>query len=106
MPVGIGRQARIPDPRQAALRCKPFGRAQGEAFQTRVRGVRFNSLLRQTRYDTLVAMLAAAALLIAMYPDWVPARWPSADPKSLELLANTPVNCLWLERAQWSAEFG
>jgi hypothetical protein len=50
-------------------------------------------------------MLAAAALLIAMYPDWVPARWPSADPKSLELLANTPINCLWLERPQWSADF-
>jgi hypothetical protein len=41
-----------------------------------------------------------------MYPDWVPARWPSADPKSLELLDNTPINCLWLERPQWSAEFG
>ncbi len=40
-----------------------------------------------------------------MYPDLVPARWPSADPKSLELLAGTPVNCLWLERPQWSAEF-
>lgn len=50
-------------------------------------------------------MLAAAALLLAMYPDWVPARWPSADPKSLELLAHTPINCLWLERPQWSAEF-
>ncbi len=51
-------------------------------------------------------MLAAASLLIAMYPDLVPARWPSADVKSLELLANTPINCLWLERPQWSAAFG
>ncbi len=50
-------------------------------------------------------MLAAAALLIAMYPDWVPARWMSGDPKSLDLLANTPINCLWLERPQWSAAF-
>ena len=50
-------------------------------------------------------MLAAAALLIAMYPDWVPARWPSADPKSLELLVDSPVNCLWLERPQWSSAF-
>jgi hypothetical protein len=49
--------------------------------------------------------MLAAALLIAMYPDWVPARWPSSDVKSLELLANTPINCLWLERPQWSAEF-
>jgi len=51
-------------------------------------------------------MLAAAALLIAMYPDWVPARWPSSDLKSLDLLANTPINCLLLERPQWSKEFG
>jgi hypothetical protein len=49
--------------------------------------------------------MLAAVLLIAMYPDWVPARWPSADVKSLELLANTPINCLWLERPQWSAGF-
>ena len=49
--------------------------------------------------------MLAAALVLAMYPDWVPARWSSADPKSLDLLANTPINCLWLERPQWSAEF-
>ena len=48
--------------------------------------------------------MLAAALLIAMYPDWVPMRWPSADPKSLELLAHTPVNCLWLERPEWSSD--
>jgi len=49
--------------------------------------------------------MLAAALVLAMYPDWVPARWMSADPKSLDLLTNTPINCLWLERPQWSAEF-
>src|SRR4051794_33056921 len=49
--------------------------------------------------------MLAAALLIALYPDWVPARWPSSDVKSLELLSNTPINCLWLERPQWSAAF-
>lgn len=48
-------------------------------------------------------MLAAA--LISLYADWVPARWASADPKSLELLTGTPINCLWLERPQWSAAF-
>ena len=56
-------------------------------------------------YSESEPMLAAAALLLAMYPDWVPARWPSADPRSLDLLANTPINCLWLERPQWSAAF-
>ncbi len=49
-------------------------------------------------------MLAAAAL-IALYADWVPARWPSADPKSLELVSGTPVNCLWLDEPQWSPAF-
>lgn len=49
--------------------------------------------------------MLAAALLIAMYPDWVPARWPSSDVKSLDLLSNTPINCLWLDRPQWSAAF-
>jgi hypothetical protein len=39
-------------------------------------------------------MFAAAALLIALYQDWVPARGLSADPKSLDLLASTPINCL------------
>lgn len=49
--------------------------------------------------------MLAAALLIAMYPDWVPARWPSAEVKSLDLLNNSPINCLWLEKPQWSAAF-
>ena len=51
----------------------------------------------------ILTVLATAALLIAMYPDWVPARWKSGDPKSLDLLANTPINCLWLDRPQWSS---
>jgi hypothetical protein len=29
--------------------------------------------------------------------DWVPARWPWSDAKSLELLADSPVNCLLLK---------
>jgi hypothetical protein len=49
-------------------------------------------------------MLAAAAL-ISLYADWVPARWASSDPQSLELLSGTPINCLWLERPQWSNAF-
>jgi hypothetical protein len=35
--------------------------------------------------------------------DWVPARWPWADAKSLDLLDASPINCLLLET--WSAEF-
>src|SRR5689334_19801799 len=38
-----------------------------------------------------------AVMLLAGMPDWIPARWHSADPKSLELLSGTPVNCLLLD---------
>ena len=48
----------------------------------------------------LVLLLAVAAL-----PNWVPARWHSSDPRSLDLLAQTPINCLLLERGDWSAAF-
>ena len=41
-------------------------------------------------------MLLALIVLAAM-PDWVPARWHSTDPKSLELLSGTPINCLLLD---------
>ncbi len=47
-------------------------------------------------------MLPALLLTIAL-ADWVPARWIDRDPKSLELLKETPINCLLLERDQWSA---
>jgi hypothetical protein len=40
-----------------------------------------------------------------MYPDWVPVRWPSGDPKTLDLLNGTAINCLWMERPQWSPQF-
>jgi hypothetical protein len=42
-------------------------------------------------------------LLLAAAPDWVPARWHSADPKSLELLSGTPINCILLDRAEWQS---
>ena len=46
-----------------------------------------------------------AFLLMAAAPDWVPARWQSGDPKSLELIAQTPINCLLVERSNWAAAF-
>jgi hypothetical protein len=48
----------------------------------------------------LLAFLLAAGLAA-----WVPARWHSSDPKSLDLVAATPVNCLLLEREAWKPEF-
>ena len=50
-------------------------------------------------------LLALLALAIAPPSDWVPARWPTNDLKSLELVRDTPVNCLVLEPATWSREF-
>ncbi len=51
-------------------------------------------------------MLALAlALAVSGVADWVPARWPSSDPNTLELLKDTPVNCLLMERPGWSREF-
>ena len=44
-------------------------------------------------------------LLIAASPEWIPARWQSSDPKSLELVAETPINCLLLEKSEWSPAF-
>lgn len=46
-----------------------------------------------------------AFLLVAALGDWVPARWASNDVKSLDLLAETPVNCVLVERPLWSADF-
>ncbi len=48
-------------------------------------------------------LLAAAAL--AAVANWIPMRWPTADPASLVLLENTPINCLLLEPQHWSPVF-
>jgi hypothetical protein len=50
----------------------------------------------------VLAVLLAATVSVA---DWVPARWTSNEPKTLDLVAETPVNCLLLEQAAWSASF-
>src|SRR3981189_3303454 len=46
-----------------------------------------------------------ALMLIASAADWVPMRWTSADPKSLDLVKDTAINCLLLERGQWPPGF-
>lgn len=50
-------------------------------------------------------MHLALALAVSALAGWTPARWASADPKTLELLAETPINCLLLEQPEFSAEF-
>lgn len=52
----------------------------------------------------MLAVAASSAILLAQ-AGWVPARWPSADPKSLDLLSGTPVNCLLIDERHWSAAF-
>src|SRR5579885_882389 len=50
-------------------------------------------------------MLLLPLLLIASAPDWIPARLHSSDPKSLEIVSETPINCLLVEKPDWSADF-
>ncbi len=49
--------------------------------------------------------MIVAFLLIAALGDWVPARWASNDPKSLDIVAETPINCLLIEHPLWSQDF-
>jgi hypothetical protein len=46
-----------------------------------------------------------ALLLLAGLTDWVPMRWISADPKSLDLLKGTPINCVMLDQQDISPQF-
>lgn len=46
-----------------------------------------------------------AFFLLAGAADLVPVRWTSTDPKSLDLLRDTPVNCVLLEPAYWDPAF-
>ena len=46
-----------------------------------------------------------ALLLLAGLTDWVPMRWISADPKSLDLLKGTPINCVILDQQDVSPQF-
>ncbi len=48
-------------------------------------------------------MFLALLLTVTSLADWVPARWISSETKSLDLLKETPINCLLLEQNQWSA---
>src|SRR4051812_41608141 len=50
-------------------------------------------------------MLFALFLLAAAASDVVPMRWASSDPASLQLLENTPVNCLLQRPEHWSGTF-
>ncbi|MGZ9274583.1 MAG: hypothetical protein ACXW34_07560, partial [Nitrospira sp.] len=47
-------------------------------------------------------MLFAFLLLATSVADWVPMRWSSADPKSLDLLNGTAINCILVEPPNWS----
>jgi hypothetical protein len=49
--------------------------------------------------------MLAAALVVATLANWVPARWATNDPASLDLITGTPVNCLLLEQKLWSSPF-
>lgn len=46
-----------------------------------------------------------AFLLAASVTNWAPARWSSADPQSIPLIKETPVNCVLQEEVSWSEAF-
>lgn len=48
-------------------------------------------------------MLFALLLMAASAADLAPMRWVSPEPKSLQILDGTPVNCLIAEPAAWTA---
>ncbi|MCC6585270.1 MAG: hypothetical protein IT168_01010 [Bryobacterales bacterium] len=49
--------------------------------------------------------MLVALMLLAAAADWAPVRWPGSDPKSIDLVKGTAVNCLLLEQKDWSADF-
>ncbi|HUQ95563.1 MAG TPA: hypothetical protein VM120_28050 [Bryobacteraceae bacterium] len=49
--------------------------------------------------------MLAALLMVATLSDWVPARWPSNDPATLDLIAGGPINCLLIDQKHWSGAF-
>jgi hypothetical protein len=56
------------------------------------------------------AVLLLAFVAPAHHPSpnigsWIPARWRSHDPQSLETVQQTPVNCLLLEQRDWDGPF-
>jgi hypothetical protein len=50
------------------------------------------------RWAVALGLLPLAYAAVPAPADWVPARWPWAEVRSLDLLAGSPVNCLLLER--------
>ena len=58
---------------------------------------------RAARWTTILGLLPLLCASVSQPSDWVPARWPWSEAKSLELLADSPVNCLLLKT--YSADF-
>ena len=46
-----------------------------------------------------------ALVLAAAMADWVPVRWFTSDPASLDLLGATPFNCVLLDAPLWDGRF-
>ena len=54
---------------------------------------------------TVFLLLVLPSLGLSGVSDCVPMRWPSSDPKTIQILSGSPVSCLLLERGQWSRPF-
>ncbi|HEY2017811.1 MAG TPA: hypothetical protein VGH38_30105 [Bryobacteraceae bacterium] len=53
--------------------------------------------MRAVRWTVVLGLLPLMHASVPQPSDWVPVRWPWADAKSLELLADSPINCLLLK---------
>jgi hypothetical protein len=51
----------------------------------------------RVRWAAVIACLPALYASVPRPVDWTPVRWPWSDAKSLELLTDTPLNCLLLK---------
>ena len=59
--------------------------------------------MRAIRWAALLSLAPLVGAAVPQPSDWVPARWPWSDAKSLELLADSTINCLLLKT--YSADF-
>ena len=53
----------------------------------------------------ILALLASVLTAATQPADLVPARWPSDNPASLNILSGSPINCLLVPETNWSNAF-
>src|SRR5260370_25449742 len=60
---------------------------------------------RSTLFPYTTLFRSLPLLFLIGVQDWVPVRWGSGDPQTLDLLRGGIVNCLLLEAENWNSGF-